>query len=60
MDARQITKISEALLWRIDEKKMTLTEAIDDLFGPGTFEKLASDLYDELVKRTYDLTVIRN
>lgn len=27
---------------------MTASEAMDDTFGPGTFAKLASDVYDTL------------
>ena len=56
-DARK-NKISEALIWRINEKGMTGAEAMDDLFGEGTFDGLASNLYDKLIEKQFRLTVV--
>lgn len=43
-------KISQLILANV-RKGMKADEAIDDLLGPGTFKKLASDLYDKLRAR---------
>ena len=42
--------ISLTILKKIAEG-MTASEAMDAVFGPGTFDQLASDVYDQLTAK---------
>ena len=46
----RIAEISTALSRTMEIREMTASQAIDDLFGDGTFAKLASDLSNKLIE----------